>query len=95
MVATTAEAPDVDRAVLATEKASSATFLARGNALETMSTKENADRERDERGAVNAAKHEKRTTEHEHKQAEKEVNNAAEREKQTTERATERERKQA
>ena len=47
MAATTAEAPDADRAALATEKASSATFLARGNALEAISTKENADRERD------------------------------------------------
>ena len=49
-------APDADMAALAAEEASSTAFLALGNALEASSTTEKADREQDERGAVNAAK---------------------------------------
>ena len=82
-------------AALAKEETSSADFLALGNALEAISTKEKADRERDERGAANAAKQEKRTTKHEWKRVDKEANKAAEYGKRTTERATKRERKRA
>jgi hypothetical protein len=58
-------------AALAKEETSSADFLALGNALEAISTKEKADRERDERGAANAAKREKRTTKHEWKRVDR------------------------
>ena len=87
MAAITAGAPDPDVAAsaLAAEEASSAAFLALGNALEAISTKEKTDRERDERGAVNAAEHEKRPTERERKQAKK-WTVSAEREIRTTKR---------
>ena len=67
--AITAGAHDADVAAyaLAAEEASSAGFLALANTLEAISTKEIADKERDEKCAVNADKHKKQTTEHERK----------------------------
>jgi hypothetical protein len=62
--AITTGAPDSDVAAsaLAAEEASSTAFLALGNALEASSTTEKADREQDERGAVNASKRKKQTS---------------------------------
>jgi hypothetical protein len=46
-------------AALTVEEASSAALLALGNAFEAIGKKENADRERDERCAVNATERKK------------------------------------
>ena len=72
-------------AALAAEEASSAAFLALGNASEAIRTKEKAARERDVRGAAKAAEREKQTAEHERKRAEKEANRTTERERKRVE----------
>ena len=88
--AITAGAPnsDVAASALAAKEASSAAFLALWNALEATSTKEKADREQDERGAVNAAKCKKRTTKRECKRAEKEANLTTKRERKEADHTT-------